>query len=104
MTYKYPYDTLHSNDFIGAEPEINYEGRVGVHKSMNLIMKGEWVAQEYIALCNKVHEARLLSTGTARAPYAPLGSATVLGLLGLHVHMYENICKPIVCQCRFDYS
>ena len=24
----------------GADPGINYEGKVGVHKSMNLIMNG----------------------------------------------------------------
>ena len=25
----------------GADPAINYEGRVGVHKGMTIIMKGE---------------------------------------------------------------
>ena len=31
----------------GADPGINYEGQVGVHKSMNIITKGEGGAREY---------------------------------------------------------
>ena len=31
----------------GADPGINYEGRVGVHKSVNIIMKGEGGAHHY---------------------------------------------------------
>ena len=31
----------------GADPGINYEWRVGVHKSRNIITKGEGGAQEY---------------------------------------------------------
>ena len=39
----------------GADPGINYEGRVGVHKSMNIIMKKERVHKS-IALYNEVHQ------------------------------------------------
>ena len=38
-----------------VDPGINYEGQVGVHRSMNIITKGEGVHKR-IALCNKVHE------------------------------------------------
>ena len=31
----------------GADPGINYNGQVGVHKSRNIITKGEGGAQEY---------------------------------------------------------
>ena len=31
----------------GADPGINYEGKEGVHKSMNIITKGEGGAQKY---------------------------------------------------------
>ena len=39
----------------GAEPGINYEGPMGVHKSMNIVTKGEGVLKS-IALCNKAHQ------------------------------------------------
>ena len=31
----------------GADPGINYEGQVGVHKSMNILTKGKGGAQKY---------------------------------------------------------
>ena len=33
--------------FPGVDPGNNYEGQVGVHKSMNIITKGEGGAQQY---------------------------------------------------------
>ena len=47
-----------------------------MHKSMNIITKGEGVHKS-IPLCNKVHE------GGARAPYAPPGSTTAVLLLSI---------------------
>ena len=45
--YTVPPNGLNMDHSQVADPEINYEGQVGVHKSMNIIMKGEGGAQEY---------------------------------------------------------
>ena len=57
----------------GADPGINYEGRVGVHKSMNFNYKGRKGLHKSIALSNKVHEV-----GVHMPPVPPPASATVL--------------------------
>ena len=52
----------------GADPGINYEGQVGVHKSVNIVTKGEGGAQLYSTICNKVCE------GGVHVPPCPLDS------------------------------
>ena len=44
------FSSYSCSDTPGADPGINYEGQVGVHKSMNIITKGERGALEYSTL------------------------------------------------------
>ena len=74
----------------GADPGINYEGQVGVHKCMNIITKGEGVHKS-ISLCNKVHEG-----GVHMPPLDPLlksvQTRTALHVFYHHVRGQANAC------------